>query len=88
MLKVSSIQRMAILKSTRYFVPPSDLFFAKFPAQVYDPTLKLAGEVAKSHVNIFDDDSHLVDCLQAAAYLMKGSNVKGTDRASTSRCGF
>ena len=66
-------------------MPPTNFFLAKFPAQIDDSSPSLTGEIAKSEVNVFDDDSQLVNGLQAAADFMESSNIQRSDRAAASR---
>jgi hypothetical protein len=51
-------------------MPPADLVFSIFPAEVYDPSLKHIWKVAQPHIDVFDNDPELVYGLQAGADLM------------------
>jgi hypothetical protein len=79
----------AIFVAGRQFMPPPDFFLAELPAQIDDSTVSDMWKIAQPEVDVFDDDSQLVDGAKACADVLKTVDVMNSDRrpASIGRIG-
>lgn len=74
----------AIFVAGCQFVPPPDFFLAEFPAQIDDSTVSDMWKIAQPEVDVFDDDSQLMDGAEACADVLKTSDVMNPDRRTAS----
>ena len=57
-------------------MPPFYFLFPELPAEEYNATITEVREVAKPHVQIFDEDPHFLNGLEVGADLMEARNVQ------------
>ena len=63
-------------------MPPFYFLFPELPAEEYNATITEVREVAKPHVQIFDEDPHFLNGLEVGADLMEARNVQRAYPAS------
>lgn len=77
---VGILNGAAIFVAGCQFMPPPDFFLAKFPTQINDSTVSDVWKIAQSEVDVFDNDSQLVDGAEACADVLKTVDVMNSDR--------
>src|SRR5437867_5074943 len=83
-----SIERLAIAVSAGNFMPPSNVAFPKFPAQIDDSSVQEVRKVAEPHIDIFDEHAHVLDNLEILTKLLERSDIGGTGEASPAELSF
>lgn len=70
----------AIFVAGCQFMPPPDFFLAELPAQIDDSTVSDMWKIAQPEIDVFDDDSQLMDGAKACADVLKTVDVMRSDR--------
>jgi hypothetical protein len=82
------LKQATIFISGRDLVPPAYFFLAELPAQIDDSTIADMRKIAQSKIDIFDDDSQFVDCMEVRADVLEALDVMDANRRSPPEVGI
>jgi hypothetical protein len=63
-------------------MPPLDLIFAELPTEIDDASMTEMGKVTQPDINVLNEHTEFVDCLQICTDLLQARNVQVTDRTT------